>query len=73
MEFVWRAFPDKPLFTLIDPATTRARVPGFVFRMAGWRTMGLTPSKLKLVANPRWFEKSDTLSELIAEAVTGAK
>lgn len=56
MEFAWRAFPGRPLYTLIDPATTRARVPGFVFRMAGWRQVGLTPSRIKLVANPRWFE-----------------
>jgi hypothetical protein len=39
-KIVWRKWPGKRLFTLVDPEEVESANPGFCFKEAGWRFCG---------------------------------
>lgn len=46
MEIAWQRWPGERLFTFVDASKILSSNPGFCFKMAGWRSCGVSSSGL---------------------------
>ncbi len=58
MALAWIRWPGERLWTYVDPAKIKSEVPGYCFRRAGWKRVGISAGgKLIFAINPKVAEE----------------